>query len=198
MQKRQPPSKWIASFTKIGHILPWCAWPTGAIINMDVLSTIFYLCAQPSDMLHTHYVITIHLNQLAVTVGHKFRSYQTDETTNSHRETFPNVVRTAHQLIASVSPDGLLRHLLHVIPTTSAISRRKIQSLVKKKSQTKVPCLLYSPRMWSIKSDARQLCPAWVLKFSGLWTAGKRKLVQNKRPCSFNERTMFWSNALLT
>ena len=34
-----------------------------------------------------------------------------------------------------LSPDGLLRHLLHVMSTTIAISHRKTQSLVKKKKE---------------------------------------------------------------
>jgi len=39
---------------------------------MYVLSTIFNLRAPPSDMLQAHYVITIHLNQLAVMRDNRF------------------------------------------------------------------------------------------------------------------------------
>jgi hypothetical protein len=118
---------------------------------------------------------------------HTLRSYEPEETTNPRRQTFPNVVRTAHQLIPIVSPDGLLRHLLYATPNTSVISCRKTQSLVKKKSQAKEPCLLHSPRMWSIKSDARQLCPAWVWKFSGLWTASGNQFRIHGRVVSVKE-----------
>jgi hypothetical protein len=155
---------------------------------MDVLSAIFYLRAPPwhaARSLRHHYTH----ESTGGDGGHTLRSYEPEETTNSRRESFPNVLRNAHQLIPSISLDVLLRHPLHVIPTTCAISRRKIQSLVKTKSQTKELCSLHSPRIWSIKSDASQLCPAWLLKFSGLWTAGGNpfgihgRVVSMKEPC---------------
>jgi len=43
-------------------VRPRCAWPTDAIVNMNVRSNVFELCASFSDMLHCHYTTTIHFD----------------------------------------------------------------------------------------------------------------------------------------
>ena len=134
--------------------------------SLMVRSTVFEVFAQFSDMLHSHYSVTLRRYQLVVNFdGKTFLGLKSRITLRTSSWDQVSRVVIAHQLILLEAFDWVLHHLLLAAPTISVTSYRKIKCLLTRNLQAKEPRLVNLPRTYPVGNAAcveictlRKLC----------------------------------------